>query len=74
VNLGLAGRSLFDHDHLPAAVIPTAGADVMWALHFPAVPAGNQVHRSDEDVASSVTLAMPADSLLGKCSHCLLLS
>jgi hypothetical protein len=37
--------------------------------HLAAIAAGNEVHRSDEDVPAAIALAVPADALLGKCSH-----
>lgn len=65
----LAGRAFFDDDHLPAAVHAATRADVMRALHFPAAPARDKVHRGNEDMAAPVALTVAADSLLGKCSH-----
>jgi len=37
--------------------------------HLPAVFARDEVYRRDEDVPSAIALAVPADALLGKCSH-----
>ena len=61
--------SLFNHDDLSATIKSAVWADMMWAPHFAAIPASNEVDRGDEDVATTVALAVPTDSLLGKRTH-----
>jgi hypothetical protein len=73
-SLGFASGPLFDDDHLPATVVPATRADVVRALHLAAGPACYQVNWGDKYVPAAVALAMAADSLLGKCSHDVLLS
>jgi hypothetical protein len=65
----LARTALFDLDHLPATIVAAAWANVVGTLHLAARSAGDEVNRSDEDVPPAIALAMPADALLGKCSH-----
>jgi hypothetical protein len=65
----LARPALFDLDDLSTAVEAAVRADVVWPSHLTAVLAGDEVHGSDEDVPAAVALSMPADALLGKCSH-----
>lgn len=65
----LAGSALFDDDDLATAVVAAARADVMRALGFTAVIAGDQVNRGEVDVPAAIALAMAADSLFGKRTH-----
>jgi hypothetical protein len=61
--------ALFDHDDLATPIEAAAWANVVWSLHLTAIPASNQVDGSDEIVSASITLPMPANSLLGKRAH-----
>jgi hypothetical protein len=60
---------LFDLDHLPTAVLPTARADVMRLLHVATGAAWHELRSGDEVVAAAIALVGPADSLLWKCTH-----
>jgi hypothetical protein len=57
--------SLFDDDDLATPVYAAVWANMVGSLQFPAVAAGNQFGRLQENVATAVALPVPADSLLG---------
>jgi hypothetical protein len=60
---------LLDLDHLPAAVLAAARADVMRLLHLATAAARHELRGGDEVMAATVALVSPANSLLWKCAH-----